>query len=83
MLTIISFLALDSDWFLYNKIPYHKNIKPMIPTTVAAGIVRVNVPHNPKTGKTEMTRVHSVYKITCRAVARSRFPVGSMLMPAR
>ena len=64
MLTIINFFALNSDWFLYNKMPYHKNIKPIIPTTAAAGIVRVNVPLNPNTGKIEMTIVQSVYKIT-------------------
>ena len=64
MLIIINFFALNSDWCLYNKIPYHKNIKPIIPTTAAAGIVNIKVPLNPKTGKTEMTKVQSVYKIT-------------------
>ena len=64
MLTIINFLALDSDWFLYNKKPYHKNIKPIIPTTMAAGIVSVNVPLNPNTGKIDITMVQIAYKIT-------------------
>ena len=64
MLTIINFLAVDSDWFLYNKIPYHKNMKPIIPTTTAAEIVKVKAPHNPNTGKTDITMVQSVYKIT-------------------